>query len=277
MPRIRTIKPEFWQNEQLASLSEHARLLAIALLNHADDEGYFLANVALVRSACFPFEDDSTNVRRSIGELSSIGYIAIREAHGKTIGHVVKFREHQRIDRPQKSKLAEQFEQFSAVNTAKESFDEHSTNDRRIVDDGSLLERKGTGKGKENSCAEVGKQPTAPAFDPNACRFPVFPCSGDPKMWQATEQQLADWSETYPAVDIQAAHRKAHAWIMANITKRKTAAGYAKYLNTWFAKDQDSGKSQKQAEPAVPHMAAALTADEIAEYSRTGDAERFLR
>jgi hypothetical protein len=30
-------------------------------------------------------------------------------------------------------------------------------------------------------------------------------------------------------------------------------------------------------EPAVPHMAAALTADEIAEYSRTGDAERFLR
>lgn len=143
MARIRTIKPEFWQNEELASLSEHARLLAIALLNHADDDGYFLANVALVRSACFPFEDDSSNVRRSIDELSSVGYIVVREALGKAIGRVVKFKDHQRIDRPQKSKLVEQFEQFLPQNAEQKLIADNSTNDRRTIDDQSLLERKG--------------------------------------------------------------------------------------------------------------------------------------
>jgi len=108
--RIRTVKPEFWTNEQLASLSLHARLLAIALLNFSDDEGYFLGNASLVRAACFPFEEDSKNVLGSLQELSRIGYVVIQECSGKTIGKVVKFREHQRIDKPQQSKLIQAFQ-----------------------------------------------------------------------------------------------------------------------------------------------------------------------
>jgi hypothetical protein len=109
MPRIRTIKPEFWQNEELALLSEHARLLAIALLNFCDDEGYFLANPALVRANCFPFQEDSKNIPGSLQELSEIGYIEILECSGKAIGRVVKFLSHQRIDKAQKSKLSALF------------------------------------------------------------------------------------------------------------------------------------------------------------------------
>jgi hypothetical protein len=109
MARIRTIKPEFWQNEQIAGLREHARLLAIALLNHADDAGCFLASHQLVRAACFPFEEDSKNVLGSIQELSSIGYIEVRNCDGKQIGRICKFLDHQRIDKPQKSKLFEVF------------------------------------------------------------------------------------------------------------------------------------------------------------------------
>jgi hypothetical protein len=105
MARIRTIKPEFWQNETLAGLPEHARLLAIALLNHADDSGFFLANPHLVRAACFPFEEHSKNVLGSLQELSRIGYVEVRECAGKPVGRICKFLDHQRIDKPQKSKL----------------------------------------------------------------------------------------------------------------------------------------------------------------------------
>nr|MBF6067360.1 primosomal protein [Klebsiella pneumoniae] len=38
MARIRTIKPEFWTDEDMAEVSEPACLLAIGLLNYADDE-----------------------------------------------------------------------------------------------------------------------------------------------------------------------------------------------------------------------------------------------
>ncbi|HBS0572930.1 TPA: DnaT-like ssDNA-binding domain-containing protein, partial [Klebsiella pneumoniae] len=48
MARIRTIKPEFWTDEDMAEVSEPACLLAIGLLNYADDEGYFNANPKLI-------------------------------------------------------------------------------------------------------------------------------------------------------------------------------------------------------------------------------------
>ncbi len=46
MPRIRTIKPEFWSDEKLATVSEATLLVAIGLLNLADDEGYFNATLS---------------------------------------------------------------------------------------------------------------------------------------------------------------------------------------------------------------------------------------
>jgi hypothetical protein len=129
MARIRTIKPEFWQNEQLAGLPEHARLLAIALLNHSDDEGYFLASPQLVRAACFPFEEHSKNVLRSIQELSSIGYIEVRDSSGKAIGRVCKFLDHQRIDKAQKSKLSGLFQSSEIKKpNAVDTFDDNSKN-----------------------------------------------------------------------------------------------------------------------------------------------------
>jgi hypothetical protein len=161
VPRIRTIKPEFWQNEDLASLTHHARLLAIALLNYADDEGCFLANAALVRAACFPFEEDSKNVLGSLQELSKIGYVELRECSGKTIGRVVKFLDHQRIDKAQKSKLVAVFAAGNAVKnqgnaseksdstTIPRTFQERSKNVPRLEGNGMEWKGKGKGEGKE--------------------------------------------------------------------------------------------------------------------------------
>jgi len=54
--RIRTIKPEFWQSETMASIHKDSRLLAIALLNYADDEGFFFAVPQVIQGALFPFD-----------------------------------------------------------------------------------------------------------------------------------------------------------------------------------------------------------------------------
>jgi hypothetical protein len=241
MARIRTIKPEFWQNEDLASVSEHARLLAIALLNHADDKGCFLANPALVRAACFPFVEDSKNVLRSLQELSNIGYIEIRECQGKAIGMVVKFLDHQRIDKPQKSKLYEIFEaNYGQICNSKNvlgTFQESSKNIPRLERKGREEERKGKGL-----CGEANESPSPPEFNPADCQFPIFPCTAEPKTWEATQADLIAWKSTYPAVDIDHHHRRAHAWVMANLTQRKTAGGMRKFLNAWFAKEQDRVK-----------------------------------
>lgn len=172
MARIRTIKPEFWQSPELASVSEFARLLAIALLNHSDDEGYFKANEFLVRAACFPFEESSERVRGAIQELSGINYIAIRAPSlGKEIGRVVNFKSHQRIDKPKPSSLAEQFASCEGKTSQNPSSETDSKNDLgRVVDESSTSTRleQGTGnreQGNGTGKREEGKKAAATAAD----------------------------------------------------------------------------------------------------------------
>lgn len=246
MARIRTIKPEFWQSETMAGVSEHARLLAIALLNHSDDSGYFMANVALVRAACFPFDEHSRKVLGSIQELSGIGYIEVRDCGGKPIGRVLKFLEHQRIDKPQKSKLESIFMDFSRENADSRKvpgiLQEDSKNSQRLEQGTGNREREqGTGNGTVIS-SELAIANSKQELNPEECKFPTFPTAGNPKTWEAPVAMLSDWQATYPAVDVSEHHRRAHAWVMVNLAKRKTAGGMPKFLNAWFAKQQDAAK-----------------------------------
>jgi len=109
MARIRTIKPEFWLDEDIATLSEPSMLLAIGLLNHADDEGYFNANPGLIKAAVFPLREPSKNIRGMLDELSSMGYIQVKkhDATSKTYGWIVNFKKHQRVDKPRPSEIKE--------------------------------------------------------------------------------------------------------------------------------------------------------------------------
>ena len=54
--RIRTIKPEFWKDERLSTLSRDARLLYIALWCESDDEGRLRGNQSYLHGALFPYD-----------------------------------------------------------------------------------------------------------------------------------------------------------------------------------------------------------------------------
>ena len=133
--RIRTVKPEFWQHPVMSRLPYDTRILALGLLNLADDEGYFSADPDYIRGAVL-FREDSSNVRRMLDELSRSGWITLCGTAERPIGRVVNFRKHQRVDRPQPSRLKQY------------ALDESSTNDRRPLDDRSTQDQ-GTGKGKD--------------------------------------------------------------------------------------------------------------------------------
>lgn len=116
--RIRSVKPEFWGHEIMANLSSEVRLLALALLNYADDEGYFLASPVSIRGAIFPFVDDSTMIRGWLQELSKIGYVVLGNlTDGRAVGFIPNFRKHQRVDKPQASKFkgSAQFQDGSKI------------------------------------------------------------------------------------------------------------------------------------------------------------------
>lgn len=104
MARIRTIKPEFWTDEDLSEVSEAACLLAIGLLNYADDEGYFNANPKLIKATVFPIREQSGSIPVLMQELSRVGYISLFSGpDGKIYGLVNNFAKHQVINKAKKS------------------------------------------------------------------------------------------------------------------------------------------------------------------------------
>ena len=106
MARIRTIKPEFWRNPELSTVSAETALLAIGLLNVADDEGWFFANENLLKADIFPLRECSLSIHGGLTDLSNIGYIRLfLTPDGRRYGHIVNFSKHQKINRPTPSKI----------------------------------------------------------------------------------------------------------------------------------------------------------------------------
>lgn len=108
MARIRTIKPEFWESESVGRLSMGARLLFIACLNFADDEGLLRWNEAYLSSQAFVYDElDTESISEWMGELVREGIVFPYKAAttNQRLGWIVCFRSHQVINRPQPSKL----------------------------------------------------------------------------------------------------------------------------------------------------------------------------
>lgn len=107
MARIRTIKPDFFQSEDVAVLSYRARLTWIGLWTHVDDEGRCKANPRLIKGALWPLEDDVTasNVSEDIRELAENGKLTVYSVDGEDYMQILNWTKHQRISRPSESKF----------------------------------------------------------------------------------------------------------------------------------------------------------------------------
>lgn len=104
MPRIRTIKPEFWGDEKLAPLSPIDRLVFLGLISLADDAGRVVDNVKSLDGFVFPETEDS--VRDSLETLARAGRILRYESEsGQRLLQVANWLKHQKVDKPSKHVL----------------------------------------------------------------------------------------------------------------------------------------------------------------------------
>lgn len=108
--RIRSVKPEFWRSEDIASLSIADRLLFIGLWSYVDDSGVGVDRLALICADLFALdlerdpEEVYGRVRGGLQELSNRGLITRYEVDGKRYLHITKWQIHQRIEKPTKSR-----------------------------------------------------------------------------------------------------------------------------------------------------------------------------
>jgi hypothetical protein len=95
MARIRTIKPEFFKNEQLADLPMSARLLFIGLWTLADKEGRLEDRPKRIKVELFPY--DNLDCDKELSRLQSAGFIERYEVGELKVIQIINFTTHQRI------------------------------------------------------------------------------------------------------------------------------------------------------------------------------------
>ena len=103
MARIRTVKPEFWTDEKVVTLSPMARLAFIGLWNFCDDEGRAVCSPSRLKMQIFPA--DPADFRQLLAELSGVGLVQIYVVDGVEYLSLPGFSKHQKIDKRAKSKL----------------------------------------------------------------------------------------------------------------------------------------------------------------------------
>lgn len=99
MARIRTIKPEMFQDEKLAPCDATTRLVFIGLIAMADDAGRVLDNVRVIDAFIFPETRDSSH--EPLMRLSGMGRVVRgKTASGQRVLQIVNWAAHQKIQHP---------------------------------------------------------------------------------------------------------------------------------------------------------------------------------
>lgn len=73
--------------------------------------------------------------------------------------------------------------------------------------------------------------------EPALLVFPVVG-HGGPE-WPLTQSLVAELAELFPAVDVLGECRSALAWVRADLTRRKSAAGMRRFLTGWVTRSND--------------------------------------
>lgn len=191
MGRIRTIKPEAPQSENLGRVSRDARLLFFMLFTVADDEGRGRAAMPVLAGSLFPYDDDArTHLVEWLFELEREDCILLYSNDGAAYFEIKKWQQHQKIDRPTASRLpAPSVEDRENLTKAREASRLYLV--PRIVDQGSFTSAVAD-PSKHEPQPDPKKAPYPEEFETFWREYPTDPLMSKKKaheQWKRLNQQ----------------------------------------------------------------------------------------
>jgi len=225
MARKRMIDPSFWTDEKLGECTRDERLLFMGLVSNADDEGYGRANPKLLRSSIFPYDDLRTSdLEKWLSHLGGLNLIVLYTVNGQTYYYLPNFTKHQTINKPTKSILPKPSEELPY---------------NYGTDTAGLLPKRKEEKLKEDNILSEGEAP------PN-CKIVINLTTNDKSEFPVYDNQVEEWKDLYPIVDVIQELKKMKGWLDANPKRRKTKSGMLRFINSWLSKQQDNGHPQQE-------------------------------
>ncbi len=106
MARCRIVKPEFWTDEKSGMLDPFKKCLFLGMLNYADDEGLIKANPLYLKASIFPYDLSVTpkKISKALDCFEKDDLLFLYKKNNQQFAWIIKFKIHQRVDKPQKPK-----------------------------------------------------------------------------------------------------------------------------------------------------------------------------
>lgn len=214
MARIRTIKPEFWEDEKIGKLPIPCRLFFIGCWNFADDFGVIKGNAALLKSQIFPYDENLrvSEIKKWIDSLVDARML-VPIIHAEESYYFIRtFRSHQVLDkRYDKSYIGKEIVK-GLINRALNDNDVNTTSTPRDNDVNTTEEKEEEKEDKKESPNGDEKEATASSPAPSNPDFLKFndwlerkaPFCSNPKNFssQITEAEFLKLKEKYTGKQI---------------------------------------------------------------------------
>jgi hypothetical protein len=99
-----------------------------------------------------------------------------------------------------------------------------------------LVIKSNSNKDKESN-KDVGDEPSSPPPQPEI--FIQMPLVGKEKTHDVIVDDVVQWKELYPGIDVDQHIRSMKGWLLSNPTKQKTKTGINRFINTWLSDEQN--------------------------------------
>ncbi|WP_407316668.1 hypothetical protein UQW22_09970 [Isoptericola halotolerans] len=104
MARIRTIKPDFWTDEEVVELDPLERLLFIGLWNFCDDQGFFDYRPKKIKMQVLPA--DSIDIPAALARLARASLLVAYQGPEGVVLHIRNWKKHQRVSNAARERFA---------------------------------------------------------------------------------------------------------------------------------------------------------------------------
>lgn len=194
---------------------------------------------------------------RGIKRLAEIGCITVDSDNKKTTLTVCNYERYQNVKSPPVTQVN------NGCYTDEQQLLHQCYNDVAQVNTEEERKKAIKVEGKNTLSPEPPKA-SAVLYE-SEIKFPIFPCTGEPRLWALPDSKVAQYASTFDTLDVPGELRRAWQWILDNRAKRKTAGGMLRFLNAWLDKAANRGTYQpgSNTNPPKPKI---LDLDGLANY-----------
>lgn len=252
--RARNIKPSFFMNEELAELDAGCRLLFIGLWCLADREGLLKYRPKRIWAELFPYNQTfEPLVAPWLHKLMALDFLGFwYDKHDNVVLiEILNFSKHQRPHQREKASELKPLTDGLRLGVSKDS--------PRCPDTGYLIPDTGY---LNTSCPELEESSTEPdaTLSPKPNPLLSIPLNKRNTFFDIFQEDVDEWQDTFPGVDVIASLKKARQWSVDNPNRRKTKSGIRRHLSTWLDREQNQAKSHVR--PAGTQKASTMSPKE---------------